>query len=65
MNFKYINELSELDGALASLAKSDSSIEYALHIREPFNEIINKLNQLKTEMGYDCLKNNSDKYFED
>jgi hypothetical protein len=65
MKFECLKELIQLDEALTSLGKSDSSVEYAPHIREEFNKVIEKLSQLKTKMGYVRFENSSDDYFLD
>jgi hypothetical protein len=65
MNFECLDELIQLDEVLTSLGKSDSSVEYAPHIREEFDKVIEKLNQLKVKMGYVRFENPSDDYFLD
>jgi hypothetical protein len=65
MEFECLEELIQLDEALTSLGKSDSSVEYALHIRDEFDMVIDKLNKLKTKMGYERFVNDSNEYFSD
>lgn len=57
----YLNLLDELDQALSNLGKSDSSVEYANHIRNEFNDVVDKLNELKKVLGGN-LKSSED-YF--
>ena len=53
--------LKELDEALSRLAKSDSSVEYAIHIRENFDEVISCLNAVKKNMNMNTK--DTDTYF--
>lgn len=62
---KFLTELLELDEALIDLARSDSSVEYAPHIREPFNLVVDKLNKLKEEMKFESIIIDKNKYFSD
>ena len=48
---RYLCLLEELDQSLSNLAKSDSSIEYANHIRDEFENVIDKLNAIKEVLG--------------
>ena len=52
-----------LDAALMELGKSDGSVEYAPHLRERFNVIIEELNKIKGMLN--ILPKNSEEYFED
>ena len=58
----YLKLLDELDQALSKLGKSDSSVEYANHIRDEFNNVIDKVNELKKVLGGNIKS--SDDYFD-
>lgn len=53
----------QLDNALSELAKSDSSIEFAEHVRSRFNEVIVVVNQLKVQADCEELCKEDKKYF--
>lgn len=56
----YCKELfNKLDNKLIILAKSDSSIEYAPHIRDSFNDVINELNNIKIILNIKTKTSNS------
>lgn len=57
-----IEKFEELDNALLRLGFSDSSIMYASHIRDEFDDCINKLNSLKELFGMPI--NKQDWYFD-
>jgi len=64
MNDKIIHKrLMFLDDSLKRLGKSDSCIEYALHIRDEFNDVILMLKKLKLELGVGEIVENIDWYF--
>jgi len=52
-----------LDDAIKQLSKSDSSIEYANHIRNKFDDVVLMLNELKLELGVGEIVENIDWYF--
>jgi hypothetical protein len=54
----------ELDSKLGDLGKSDSSVEYAPHIRPEFDEVVKSLNNIKGYLGGLEMLHTSDKYFE-
>ena len=56
--------LKKLDRKLMGLALSDSSIEYAPHIREEFDSVICSLNYIKQHLGAISLILNKDTYFD-
>lgn len=43
---------------------SDSSVEYALHIRDKFDKVIYSLNEIKNYLGGEDMARTSDKYFQ-
>lgn len=53
--------LYKLDYSLLQLALSDSSIEYAPHIRKNFDHVVNDLNRIKEYLGDEPME--SDMYF--
>lgn len=57
-----IEKFEELDNALLRLGFSNSSIMYAPHIRDEFDDCINKLNSLKELFGMPI--NKQDWYFD-
>lgn len=59
-----IDKFSEIDIALRKLGQSDSSIEYAGHIRQEFENTLQCINSLKYRTGNGQLIKNSDWYFE-
>jgi hypothetical protein len=60
-----INErLTLLDDTLKRLAMSDSSVQYASHIREEFDSVILMLNNLKLGLGFSEAIKKSEYYFE-
>ena len=64
---KYIDIISyfnRLDHALKKLALSDSSVEYAQHIREPFNYVIDAILSLKEKYNIDSKYKTKEEYFE-
>jgi hypothetical protein len=58
---KDYNLFEELDKALCELAKSDSAIEYASHIRPEFNYVVTELNEVKRVLGFQSKE--CEKYF--
>jgi hypothetical protein len=54
-------EFNELDKALSKLGKSDSSVEYALHIRDEFDSVVSELNKIKDKLHVKGKE--SDEYF--
>lgn len=52
----------ELDRHLSDLGKSDSSVEYASHIRDEFNKVVSSVNKIRLYIGGDSVK--FDSYFE-
>lgn len=54
---------NELDRHLKNLGQSDSSIEYAPHIREEFDKVVKSLNNIKGYLGGIEMLYKSDKYF--
>ena len=62
--YRGINKkFDSLDVVLMELGKSDSSVEYAPHLREKFNEVVVQLNHIKGMLN--ILPKNSEEYFED
>jgi len=58
-NSKRIETIFEnLDTRLTWLAKSDSAIEYAPHIRSDFNGVVGLINELKYELGFETKECN-------
>lgn len=53
---------NDLDQKLSALALSDSTLEYSPHIREPFDQSIGVLNEIKMYLGVNAKKIES--YFE-
>lgn len=52
-----------LDEHLSSLGSSDSSIEYAPHVREKFNMVVGAINNLKAATGTTKLIQSPSWYF--
>lgn len=48
----------KLDENLSELGQSDSSVEYAPHVREPFDKVIESLNEIRTYLGEYPIKVN-------
>ena len=44
-------DFEKLDKALKELGESDSSVEYAPHIRECFDDVIKELNKIKSQLN--------------
>lgn len=63
-NVNYEELLFNIDEALKSLGMSDSSIEYAPHIRQEFSNLLQHINALKLKSGYGSLIENDNWYFE-
>ena len=59
----YKNIFNELDIALKNLGQSDSSIEYAPHMRLPFDDILYCISCLKVETINCDLVKEDDWYF--
>lgn len=57
------NKFIPIDVALEELAKADSSVEYASHLRKPFDRVVEGLNLIKKECGYEALINQPEYYF--
>lgn len=58
------NYFIELDKSLGRLGHADSSIEYASHIRDEFDNVISNLNQIKQHLDLSTeLQFSSDEYF--
>lgn len=53
----------QIEHSLIKLAQSDSSIEYAPHIRKEFDEVVNGLNKIKEELELEIIIHESDWYF--
>lgn len=64
MNLKLQDYFKELDTNLKELGMSDSSIEYAPHIRDEFDKVIYSLNKIKNYLGGEEITHTSDKYFQ-
>ncbi|MCC9021753.1 hypothetical protein [Bacillus nakamurai] len=64
MNVKLQGYFKELDTNLKELGMSDSSVEYALHIRSKFDKVIYSLNEIKNYLGGEEMARTSDKYFQ-
>jgi hypothetical protein len=45
------NMFDVLDSKLYELGASDSAIEYAQHMREPFEDVIAAINEIKMYLG--------------
>ena len=63
MSDKMVDQFNDLDKALTGLGESDSTVEYAPHVREEFDKVIAKLNEVKKCVGLVSLIRNSDSYF--
>jgi len=64
MNEKLAICFSKLDIHLKELGKSDSSVEYASHQREPFDKIVKDVNEIKNYLGLLGISRKSSWYFE-
>jgi hypothetical protein len=41
----------QLDESLSELVQSESTIEYAPHVREPFDKVVAAINDIRTYVG--------------
>ncbi|MED2945416.1 hypothetical protein VSK91_19750 [Bacillus swezeyi] len=64
MNVMLQGYFKELDTNLKELGMSDSAVEYAPHIRDEFDKVINSLNKIKNYLGGEEITHTSDKYFQ-
>ncbi|KAA6446748.1 hypothetical protein [Bacillus swezeyi] len=64
MNVKLQGYFKELETNLKGLGKSDSSVEYAPHIRDEFDKVIYSLNKIKNYLGEEEMTHTPDKYFQ-
>ncbi|NUJ17485.1 hypothetical protein FKN04_12955 [Bacillus glycinifermentans] len=61
MDKKLQRYFKKLDEKLSELGQSDSSVEYAPHVREPFDKVVESLNEIRTYLGGYPIKVN--RYF--